>query len=744
MSDIKIGDKVVGIKGATRVTGTVMNIKEGHVHIKAPVSGVYAPLVSIVPLHKVTKLGEGAMKRKAEAEDDAGMSDYMHHVQTSSAPFDNAKPAKPHADKFGNKIKIGNVARNLAKQGMSGVKKEEVEQIDEVEVTPTPAHKLNPGLRARIDAASKTQKPRQAGTPSIDKIKLITRKEEVEQVDEASTKPKTKAQIDAIEGRKVGTALGKKTAEDFHKNVNAKGMHKGHPEYGNEIEKHTDKFSYRTLSKNSTARGSGDARAEHASNAAHDAFWRHVHKLHDTAMKKNPAYKAKFDKNEADNKVRSDKYRKDVQLANDIISRKVHPTRHGTPSPEAMRAAMINHHGDEEGNLPRHMGGTTHTIADRQRAHYNTWVAGTGGHGDRGYRRESVEQVDEVNSRHSLEAAQAALTPTARRIKDALSNTNRAKANTNKYARRISKISPDYTKNDVKDHLRNMGEDLNYRRVYEPTSAQALNPGLQKRIDDASKAQIPPPAGRRPIGKIKLMTRKEEVEQIDEANVEYNQQAHSGYSRAIKPGTKIGVTVNPTSRNSHRGMSNIQPATVVDYHGKDDDGQHQYTVRQNGKTRKITSRSAVIRTIKKPSTNEEVEQVEEGYRGRRAFGTAYDKMHDPFKASNRAFKTRELKHELGHEDHPTPRHHDQTPHDVHVDGKKWKTFGSAAHAHNVANKLSISGKKASVHKTPIAEMAPPGWEGTVKAMKKHPEIDNPYALAWWMKRKGAKSHKDEK
>jgi hypothetical protein len=104
---------------------------------------------------------------------------------------------------------------------------------------------------------------------------------------------------------------------------------------------------------------------------------------------------------------------------------------------------------------------------------------------------------------------------------------------------------------------------------------------------------------------------KEEVEQIDEANVEYNQQAHSGYSRAIKPGTKIGVTVNPTSRNSHRGMSNIQPATVVDYHGKDDDGQHQYTVRQNGKTRKITSRSAVIRTIKKPSTNEEVEQIDE-------------------------------------------------------------------------------------------------------------------------------------
>lgn len=32
--------------------------------------------------------------------------------------------------------------------------------------------------------------------------------------------------------------------------------------------------------------------------------------------------------------------------------------------------------------------------------------------------------------------------------------------------------------------------------------------------------------------------------------------------------------------------------------------------------------------------------------------------------------------------------------------------------------------------------APPGWESTVKDMKKHKEIDNPFALAWWMKNKG--------
>lgn len=41
----------------------------------------------------------------------------------------------------------------------------------------------------------------------------------------------------------------------------------------------------------------------------------------------------------------------------------------------------------------------------------------------------------------------------------------------------------------------------------------------------------------------------------------------------------------------------------------------------------------------------------------------------------------------------------------------------------------------------MQEVAPKGWEGTVKAMKKHSDIDNPWALAHWMKGKGYKSHK---
>jgi hypothetical protein len=40
----------------------------------------------------------------------------------------------------------------------------------------------------------------------------------------------------------------------------------------------------------------------------------------------------------------------------------------------------------------------------------------------------------------------------------------------------------------------------------------------------------------------------------------------------------------------------------------------------------------------------------------------------------------------------------------------------------------------------VSEVSPPGWSGTTKAMKKHKNIDNPFALAWSMKNKGAKSH----
>ena len=52
--------------------------------------------------------------------------------------------------------------------------------------------------------------------------------------------------------------------------------------------------------------------------------------------------------------------------------------------------------------------------------------------------------------------------------------------------------------------------------------------------------------------------------------------------------------------------------------------------------------------------------------------------------------------------------------------------------------FSMNNKMSAVN-----EKAPKGWEGTVKAMKKDSDIDNPWALAHWMKKKGYKSHKKE-
>jgi hypothetical protein len=37
-------------------------------------------------------------------------------------------------------------------------------------------------------------------------------------------------------------------------------------------------------------------------------------------------------------------------------------------------------------------------------------------------------------------------------------------------------------------------------------------------------------------------------------------------------------------------------------------------------------------------------------------------------------------------------------------------------------------------------VAPPGWENSVKRMKKHKDISNPFALAWFLKNRGAHPH----
>jgi hypothetical protein len=53
-------------------------------------------------------------------------------------------------------------------------------------------------------------------------------------------------------------------------------------------------------------------------------------------------------------------------------------------------------------------------------------------------------------------------------------------------------------------------------------------------------------------------------------------------------------------------------------------------------------------------------------------------------------------------------------------------------------------KDLEAMKEVVNEAAPEGWEKTVLAMKKHKEIDNPWALAHWMKKKGYQPKKEGK
>ena len=103
--------------------------------------------------------------------------------------------------------------------------------------------------------------------------------------------------------------------------------------------------------------------------------------------------------------------------------------------------------------------------------------------------------IDEANSRNSATAMQQALTPKASDVKAAVGTTARDKATTNKYARRISKLTGgDYSKQDVKDNLKSLKtEDTEMDYIEEKLTA--ADPA-SKWISDFVKSDNPKFAGK--------------------------------------------------------------------------------------------------------------------------------------------------------------------------------------------------------------------------------------------------------
>jgi len=66
-----------------------------------------------------------------------------------------------------------------------------------------------------------------------------------------------------------------------------------------------------------------------------------------------------------------------------------------------------------------------------------------------------------------------------------------------------------------------------------------------------------------------------------------------------------------------------------------------------------------------------------------------------------------------HRGRPSYQPQADVPHDVHINGRKWKTFGSKSHAENVARKLAANGKK--VHVTKAMDEAQGDPIGTVQS-----------------------------
>jgi len=62
-------------------------------------------------------------------------------------------------------------------------------------------------------------------------------------------------------------------------------------------------------------------------------------------------------------------------------------------------------------------------------------------------------------------------------------------------------------------------------------------------------------------------------------------------------------------------------------------------------------------------------------------------------------------------------------------------------AQNFISQANVNYHEYDTPDTSVVEKAPAGWEGAVKAMKKEPSVDNPWALAHWMKNQGYQSHK---
>ena len=222
---------------------------------------------------------------------------------------------------------------------------------------------------------------------------------------------------------------------------------------------------------------------------------------------------------------------------------------------------------------------------------------------------------------------------------------------------------------------------------------------------------------------------------------------HAGIGKAVERLTKEEIEqIEESMTDSWKRVQSMDKGSVTG--GKDEvrkrldylSAVHDHHKKYGNDTKKVKSDIEKInRSRIAEELDEEVKTGNEGrgYHGEHPSGTA-DKKYSATHAT-----VKKVAGEAGHlktakQPNTMVKHYLDSQHGRHLAGRE----GDHEYIKKDFGKFAKSYKPEMHESVELEEKAPPGFEGTVKAMKKHKEIDNPYALAWYLKNKGAKSHKN--
>ena len=493
---------------------------------------------------------------------------------------------------FNPKVSLSPYEGMTAKE-KKAMKKEEVEQVDEAGKGYSPGwmlkHPDGKKLALELKRKKELERKRQKsyGDPSAG---ISVKKEEVEQVDEGSKRMSAAVKLQrAFDREKAASDASRKRGEEVLAQARAEYAKKQAAKTNEEVEQ-VDEGA-----KEDAAELLGGPVKEKPKMppGKQPAGYRYVRGLARKAMKDS----MKKEEVEQIDEVDYKKYLKVSQekrpLTPSAVAVAMSAEKEGNPNP----ARKLRNTQDARKFANKQL--TKQVAKTRPAQKFPVYEPG------RKYVGDSVELdgpvIDEANSRNSATAMQQALTPKASDVKAAVGTTARDKATTNKYARRISKLTGgDYSKQDVKNNLKSLKtEDTEMKYIEEKLTA--ADPA-SKWISDFVKSDNPKFAGKSKKERIQQALgayyaakggKNEEVEQVDEFVDRETRlaarKAETGSSTRVSSGDVLG----------RRGGHETPKHAIARRVGKD-----FYGIKSGGKT-SIYNRSP------KPNLPEEAEQVDE-------------------------------------------------------------------------------------------------------------------------------------